>query len=50
MELCSVLCVAAWMGEGFGGEWIHVYMCMVESLRCSPETITTLLASYTNTK
>ena len=39
--------MAAWLGEGSGGEWIHVYMCMVESLRCSPETITTLLTSYT---
>ena len=39
--------VAAWMGGEFGGEWIHVYVCMAESLCCPPETITTLLISYT---
>ena len=39
--------VAAWMGGEFGGEWIHVYVCMDESLCCPPETITTLLISYT---
>ena len=33
------------MGVGVGGEWIHV--CVAESLRCSPETFTTLLISYT---
>jgi len=27
MELCSML-VAAWMGGEFGGEWIHVYVCL----------------------
>ena len=37
--------VAAWMGGEFGGEWIRVGMA--ESLCCSPETITTLLISYT---
>ena len=37
--------VAAWMGGEFGGEWIHVDMAV--SLCCSPETITTLLISYT---
>ena len=31
--------VVAWMG----GENGHMYICMAESLRCSPETITTLL-------
>ena len=39
--------VAAWMGGEFGGEWIHVYVCMAESLYCPSETITTLLISYT---
>ena len=39
--------VAAWMGVEFGGEWIHVYVCMAESLCCPSETITTLLISYT---
>ena len=29
--------------EEFGGEWI----CMAESLHCSPETIITLLTGYT---
>ena len=38
--------VAAWRGEEFGGEWIHVYV-MTEFLHCPPETITTLLISYT---
>ena len=23
--------VAAWMGGGFGGEWIHVYVCLSPS-------------------
>ena len=37
----ALLCyVAAWMGGGLGGDW------MAESLRCSPETMTTLLISY----
>ena len=34
------------MGEMFGEEWIHI-LCMAESLRCSPETIVTLLIGYT---
>ena len=38
--------VAAWNGEEFGGEWIHVYV-MDESLHCLPETVTTLLIGYT---
>ena len=41
------------MGGHFGGKWIHVYIYMVESLCCSPETLTTLLIGYTpiqNTK
>ena len=33
------------MGGGFGGEWIHVYV--TEPLCCIPETVTTLLISYT---
>ena len=36
---------AAWMGGEFGGEWVHIWMA--ESLRCSPETTTTLLIGYT---
>ena len=39
----SVQCyVAAWIGGEFQEEWI----CMTESLHCSPEAIT-LLISYT---
>ena len=38
-------CVPAWMGEEFGGEWIHIYAWL--SPFSSPETITTLLISYT---
>ena len=30
--------VAAWKGVGFEGERIDVYICMAESLLCSPET------------
>ena len=41
MELCS-----DWVGAGFGGEWIHVYIYMAEILYCPPETITTLLIGY----
>ena len=40
--------VAAWMRGEFGGEWI--YICMTESLPCSPETITTLLIGCTPTQ
>jgi len=32
--------------EEFGGEWILSYIYIVESLHCSPETITTLLIGY----
>ena len=43
--------VAAWMGGEFGGEWIHVYVWLslfaVHHNLGSPETITTLLISYT---
>ena len=35
---------AAWMGEEFEGEWIHVYVWL--SLCCPPETTTMLLISY----
>ena len=35
--------VAAWMGGEFGGQRI----CMAETLLCSPESVTTLLTSYT---
>ena len=35
--------MTAWMGREFGGECI----CVVESLCFPPETITTLLVSYT---
>lgn len=37
--------VAAWMGGEFWGEYTCI--CMAESLRCLPETITTLVISYT---
>ena len=38
--------VVAWMGGEVGAEWIHE--CgLAESLCCGPETITTLLISYT---
>ena len=50
--------VAAWAGEEFGGEFstgkshgqrsmVGSSMCMAEPLHCPPETITTLLISYT---
>ena len=40
----TLLCyVAVWMGGELGRECI----CMAESLRCSAETITALLISYT---
>ena len=32
-ELCPIY-VAAWMGAGFGGEWIHVYAATTESFCC----------------
>ena len=39
----SVQCyVAAWMGGESGGEWT----CMAKSLRCSLESVSTLLISY----
>ena len=45
MELCSMLC-----GSMDGrGVWERIDACisMAESLRCAPETITTLLIGYT---
>ena len=39
--------VAAWMGGEFGGDWIHLYVWLSESLQCSTETLTTLLIGYT---
>jgi len=45
MELCSMVC-----GSLDGrGVWrrIDTCICMAEALHCSPETITTLLISYT---
>ena len=39
-------CVPAWMGVGVWGR-MDTCVCMAESLRCSPETITALLISYT---
>ena len=38
------------MGGESGGERVHVYIYMAESLRCSPETITILLIGYTPTQ
>ena len=45
MELCSMLCGSLERR----GVWVRMdtWTCMVESLCCSPETITTLLISYT---
>jgi len=37
--------MSAEMGRGFEG--IDTCTCMAESLRCSPETTTTLLTGYT---
>ena len=40
--------LAAWMGEEFGGEGIHMYVWLkLHTFHCSPETITTLLISNT---
>ena len=41
--------LAAWMGGQFWGG-VDTCICMAESLRCSPETTTTLLISYTPTQ
>ena len=46
----SVQCYgAAWVGVEFGREWIHVYLWL-ESLHCSPKTITILFINYTLTE
>ena len=44
-ELCSVKC-GSLDGRGVWGR-IDTCICMAESLCCPPETITTLLISYT---
>ena len=44
MELCSMLC-ASLDGRGVWGR-MGIYVCMAESLCCSPETTTTLLTGY----
>ena len=45
MELCSMLC-GSLNGKGVWGQMdTHIYVA--ESLRCSPETMITLLISYT---
>ena len=46
-ELCSMLS-GSLDGRGVWGR-TDTLMCMAESLRCSPETIRTLLNSYTPT-
>ena len=48
MEPCSVLSDTL-MGKESEGEWMYTHICMTESLRCSPETIT-LLIGYTPNK
>ena len=45
MEPCSVLSDTL-MGKESEREWMYTHICMTESLRCSPETIT-LLIGYT---
>ena len=47
-ELCSVLC-GSLKGKGVG-ERKDTCICVAESLCCLPETITTLLISYTPTQ
>lgn len=39
-------CVAAWVGGELGAACV----CVAESLRCSPETLTTLLTGYIPTQ
>ena len=45
-EFCSVLWGSLDWGGGVWGR-MDTCVCMAESLRCSPETITTLLVGYT---
>ena len=47
MELCSIFCVS--LDEEVWGR-VDTCIYMAESLRCSPETITALLISYTPTQ
>ena len=44
-ELCSISC-GSLDGRGVWGRW-DICVCMVESLCCPPEMITTLLINYT---
>ena len=44
--LCSMLC-GSLDGRGVLGR-VYTRICMAECLRCSPETITTLVISYTS--
>ena len=37
---------AAWPGGQFGGGWIHVHVWL-SPFACSPETVTTVLITYT---
>ena len=39
--------VPAWMGGQFREEWIHITICMIKSLSCALETVTTLLIGCT---
>ena len=45
MELRSILC-ASLVGKGVAGR-MDTYVCMAETLRCSPETSTSFLMDYT---
>ena len=45
-ELCSMLC-SSLDGMGVWGR-MDTCICMAESLRCSPETLTALLTGYTS--
>ena len=45
MEFCSMLC-GAMDGRGVWGR-METYICLAESLSCSPKIIATLLIGYT---
>ena len=45
-ELCSLLCSSLYGRRVWGR--MDTYICMAESLHCSPETIMTLLIRYTS--
>ena len=49
MKLLNVMWQAGWVGSlpGVGVGGMDTWICMAESLHCSPETITTLLIGYT---